>query len=78
MTFALIASRALETQEFEIGAVATYAPRGDGSLYIHSNNMLNPRRNLCPARGRSFLIIYFPKEDKKVILNCPFAELGWG
>lgn len=78
MTFALIASRALETQEFEIGAVAIYAPRGDGSSFGSSLLISIKSWNPNSARGRSFLIIYFPKEDKKVILNCPFAELGWG
>lgn len=33
MTFALTASKALEAQGFEAGAVAIHTPRGDGNSY---------------------------------------------
>ncbi|MGB4387162.1 MAG: hypothetical protein WBI88_10445, partial [Caldicoprobacterales bacterium] len=71
MTFALIASRALQTQGFEIGAVATYAPRGDGSINPSASPIINSSRNLCPARGRKQYVATFKAKNRSCRNLCP-------
>lgn len=52
MTFALTASKPLEVEGFEAGAVATHTPRGDGNLYSSHRLSFILDRNPYPARGR--------------------------
>ena len=52
MTFALTASKALEAQGFEAGAVAIHTPRGDGNRNAVPLFSSGLSRNPYPARGR--------------------------